>query len=274
MLHAGLDLSRNRLDVCLLSDQGEIVAEFKSPSDRDGLRGLVRRVDRYGEPVRAVVESMTGARFVHDTLEYFGWDVLIADVQRAKGLASLTCKTDKTDARVLAVLSERRLVPEIWLPDPTIRRERELARFRLHLVKHRSMLKNRIHSTLISFGEPCPVTDLFGIAGRELLGRLALPGAWRQSVDASLHLIDELDLQIAELGKELRRAGADHRYVPLLQSVPGIGWVLAYTIAAEIGDIERFPSATKLAGYSGLCPKVVQSGDQDRRGPLTKHGPK
>jgi transposase len=274
MLHAGLDLSRNRLDVCLLSDQGEIVEEFKSPADRDGLAGLVRRVGRHGEPVRAVVESMTGARFVHDTLEYFGWDVLIADAQKAKGLAPLTCKTDKTDARVLAVLSERCLVPEIWLPDPSIRRERELSRFRLHLVKHRSALKNRIHSTLISFGKPCPVTDLFGLAGRELLQRLDLPETWRLSVDASLHLIDELDYQIAELGKELRRAGADHRYVPLLMTVPGIGWVLAYTIAAEIGDIERFATANKLVGYTGLCPRVIQSGDRDLRGPLTKQGPK
>jgi hypothetical protein len=62
MLHAGLDLSRNRLDVCLLSDQGEIVEEFKAAADRDGLAGLVHRVGRHGEPVRAVVESMTGAR--------------------------------------------------------------------------------------------------------------------------------------------------------------------------------------------------------------------
>jgi len=38
--------------------------------------------------------------------------------------------------------------------------------------------------------------------------------------------------------------------------VPGIAWVLAYTIAAEIGDIARFPSPTKLAGYTGLCPRV------------------
>jgi transposase len=274
MLHAGLDLSRSRLDVCLLSDQGELVEEFRSPADLDGLEGLVRRVARHREPVRAVVESMTGARFVHDTLERLGWDVLIADAQRAKGLAPLTCKTDRTDARVLAVLSERRLVPEIWLPDPAIRRERELARFRLHLVKHRSALKNRIHSTLISFGKPCPVTDLFGLAGRELLQKLDLPEPWRQSVDVSLHLIDELDLQIAELCKDLRSSAADHRYVPLLLTVPGVGWVLAYTIAAEIGDISRFASATKLQGYTGLCPRVVQSGDKDRRGPLSKHGPK
>jgi transposase len=143
MLHAGLDLSRKRLDVCLLSDQCELVEEFQVPTDADGVAGLARHVLDYGEPVRGVIESMTGARFIHDTLERFGWDVLIADAQKVKGLAPLACKTDKIDARVLAVLSERCLVPEVWLPDPSVRAERELARFRLHLVKHRSMLKNR-----------------------------------------------------------------------------------------------------------------------------------
>jgi transposase len=62
--------------------------------------------------------------------------------------------------------------------------------------------------------------------------------------------------------------------VPLLTTIPGIAWVLAYTIAAEIGDISRFPSPTKLAGYTGLCPRVYQSGESDRRGPLSKHGPR
>jgi transposase len=50
--------------------------------------------------------------------------------------------------------------------------------------------------------------------------------------------------------------------------------VLAYTIAAEIGDIGRFPSPRKLAGYTGLCPRVYQSGERDLRGPLAKQGPK
>ncbi len=122
MLHAGLDLSRKRLDVCLLSEQGELVEEFAAPPDADGLRGLVRHVGHHGQPVRAVIESMTGARFVHDTLEQLGWDVLIADAQKVKGLAPLACKTDKIDARVLAVLSQRDLVPAIWLPDPRVRR--------------------------------------------------------------------------------------------------------------------------------------------------------
>jgi transposase len=274
MLHAGLDLSRRKLDVCLLSAGGEIVEEFASPPDADGLRGLTRRVGSHGLAVRGVIESMTGARFVHDRLEELGWDVLIADAAKVKGLAPLACKTDKIDARVLAVLSERDLVPEIWLPDPRVRRERELARFRMHLVKHRSMLKHRIHATLITFGHPCPVSDLFGVAGRELLERLAIPQPWRGTVDASLELIGDLDRQIATINHDLRSGGADHPYVPLLLTVPGIGWVLAFTIAAEIGDISRFATPKKLCGYTGLCPRVNQSGDRDRRGPLTKQGPK
>ena len=54
---------------------------------------------------------MTGARFVHDTLERYGWEVEIADAQKVKGLAPLAVKTDRIDARVLAVLSQRDLVP-------------------------------------------------------------------------------------------------------------------------------------------------------------------
>jgi len=275
MLHAGLDLSRRKVDVCLLSDQGEHLDQLVAPPDADGLRTLARRIEEiHAEPVSAAIESMTGARFVHDTLEQAGWAVEIADAERVKGFAPIACKTDKVDSKVLATLSQRDLVPAIWLPDPRVREERELARFRLHLVKHKSALKNRIHSVLMSFGRPCPVTDLFGAQGRKLLARLDVPEPWLGDVCASLELIDHLERQITAAEKRLRAGHADHPYIPLLRSVPGIGWVLAFTIAAEIGEIERFASPEKLTGYSGLCPRVSQSGERDRRGPLTKHGPR
>jgi transposase len=238
------------------------------------LRTLARRIDEvHAEPVCAVIESMTGARIVHDTLEACGWDVEIADAQRVKGLAPLACKTDKTDSLVLATLSQRDLVPAIWLPDPRVRDLRELARFRMHLVQHKSALKCRIHSPLINFGRPCPVTDLFGVEGRRLLEKLDVPEPWRSNVSASIELIDHLEDQIDLINRRLRAEHADHPYIPLLKTVPGIRWVLAFTIAAEIGDIARFPSPQKFTGYTGLCPRVVQSGDADRRGPLTKHAP-
>ena len=210
MLHAGLDLSRKRLDFCLLDESGEQVEVGAAPPDADGLRSLARRLARHEQPVRAAIESMNGARFVHDQLELAGWQVEIADALKVKGLAPLACKTDRIDAWVLAELSRRDLVPAIWLPDPSVRAERERARFRLHLVRHRSSLKQRVHAVLLAHGKPCPVSDLFGVAGRALLERLALPEPWAGTVAASLRLIDELDLQIATGEAELRRLGADH----------------------------------------------------------------
>jgi transposase len=273
MVHVGLDLSRTRLDVHVMDESGAPLVVTTALPEAGGLAALAGRIGaEFGGPVYAAIESMNGARFVHDQLELAGWQVEIADAQKVKGLAPLACKTDKIDSWVLAELSRRDLVPAIWLPTPTVRAERERARWRLHLVRHRTALKNRIHATLLAFGHPCPVSDLFGTGGRELLARLALPEPWAADTTAALHLIDELDHEIAECERVLRQVGADHRYVPLLMTTPGIGWVLGYTIAAEIGDITRFASPTKLAGYTGLCPRVYQSGGKDHRGPLAKNG--
>jgi hypothetical protein len=81
------------------------------------------------------------------------------------------------------------------------------------------------------------------------------PSHGKSTIEASLRLIDDLEREITDCERELRQLGVDHRYVPLLCTVQGIGWVLAYTIAAELGDINRFPTPRKLAGYSGLCPR-------------------
>lgn len=274
MLYAGLDLSRKRLDVHVLREDGSSALVTAVAPDADALRTLARRVAADGEPVRATIESMNGARFVHDSLEFAGWEVLIADAQRVRGLAPLAAKTDKIDARVLAELTRRALVPEIWLPTPEVRQERERARFRLHLVRHRSALKNRVAATLMTFGHPRPMADLFGVAGRELLDSLKLPEPWQANLVESLVLIDDLGARADRLELELRTLGADHPSMRLLMTVPGVGWVLAYTIGSEIGDIGRFASPKKLAGYTGLCPLVRQSGPKDRRGPLAKNGPK
>jgi hypothetical protein len=92
MLYAGLDLSRKRLDFHLLDREGATVELGAAPPDADGLRGLSRRLARHGAPIRAAIESMNGARFVHDRLELAGWRVEIADAQKVKGLAPLAAR--------------------------------------------------------------------------------------------------------------------------------------------------------------------------------------
>jgi transposase len=73
MLYAGLDLSRKRLDVHLLDEAGVTVEVTTAPPDADGLGRLAASVQHLGERVRAAIESMNGARFVHDQLERAGW---------------------------------------------------------------------------------------------------------------------------------------------------------------------------------------------------------
>src|SRR6266508_5959906 len=100
MLHAGLDLSRKKLDVCLLSDQGEHLDQLAVPPDVDSLRRLARRIEEvHREPVCAVIESMTGARIVHDTLEQQGWSVEIADARKSRVLRRWPAKPTRTTRR-------------------------------------------------------------------------------------------------------------------------------------------------------------------------------
>ena len=206
MLYAGLDLSRHKVDVHVLDEAGETVTATWAPPTSDGLRGLAGRIALYGQPIEAAIESMNGARFVHDQLERWGWDVELADAARVKGLAPLAAKTDRIDARVLAELTRRDLVPAVWLPDPSVRAERERARFRLYLVRLRTSLKNRIHATLITFGHPVPVSDLFGTSGRELLARLEIPEPWAATLAHSLALVDELDREIEGCERDCERS--------------------------------------------------------------------
>jgi len=87
MLHAGLDLSRRRLDVCLVDDAGELVAQLAAAPDTDGLRHLARRV---AARVRAVIESMNGARFVHDTRSHRGSPAVRSNARARITRAALT----------------------------------------------------------------------------------------------------------------------------------------------------------------------------------------
>ena len=80
-----------------------------------------------------------------------------------------------------------------------------------------------MHAVLLTHLKPFPVSDLFGVRGRQLLARLGPPEPWQATIEASLRLIDELEREITDCERELRRLGADHPYVPLLLTVPGIG---------------------------------------------------
>ena len=269
MEFVGIDWASRRAAWCALDGAGELLGEGVIAADLDGLTGLVAR---RGLEVSAAVEMMSGAVWVADSLRAAGWRVQVADARRAKALAPLAAKTDRIDARVLAELCRRELVPEVWVASLDDRALRERLLRRMHLVRLRTSAKNRIFGLLSQWGLRVSVRRLRQADGQLLLERLVLPEVWRASIVEALAVIELLDQRIAPIEAELAPlAQADER-VQLLRTIPGIGSLLGLTIAAEIGEIARFPSAAKLVGYSGLAPRVHQSGESSRTGRLSKAG--
>jgi transposase len=139
MQYLGIDWGTRRAAWCALDEQGSLI-EGTIPADEDG---LVRLVARLGPDVRGCVEMMSGAVWVRDRLAACGWEIEIADARKVKAIAPLACKTDRVDARVLAELARRGLVPGVWVPSLDERALRERLRRRAHLVRLSTSAVNR-----------------------------------------------------------------------------------------------------------------------------------
>ena len=126
MQYLGIDWGTRRAAWCALTPAGELT-EGTIPADEDGLTRLVARL---GLDVRGCIEMMSGAVWVRDRLAECGWTIEIADARKVKAIAPLACKTDRVDARVLADLARRDLVPTLWVPSLDDRAIRERLRRR------------------------------------------------------------------------------------------------------------------------------------------------
>jgi transposase len=250
MQYLGIDWSYRRAAWCALSERGAIVGEGVVPADEDGLARLVLEL---GRDVRGVVEMMSGAIWVRDRLSAAGWEVKVAHARKVRDVAPLACKTDKVDARVLAELCRRDLVPELWVPALEDRELRERLRRRMHLVRMRASAMNRIFGLLTQWGLRLSLKRLRAPDAMGLLEQRGVPEVWRRSIAEALAVIDLLDERITPIDQELGPlARADARVV-LLDTIPGVGELLGLTIASEIGDVARFGSPRKLIGYAGLA---------------------
>jgi transposase len=228
-----------------------LIDEGWAPADEDGLASMVVRL---GPDAVACLEMMSGAAWVRDRLHVGGWTVQVADARKAKAVGSLAAKTDKLDARVLAELARRDLVPQVHVPTFADRELKERLGRRMHMVRLRTAAMNRAHGVLSQFGVTLAFKRLRGPDREELLIARGIPEVWRRSITEAVAVVAMLDQRLIPLEQELRPlARADPR-VRLLITIPGVGDLLGLTIASEIGDISRFPSARKLIGYSGLDP--------------------
>jgi transposase len=116
------------------------------------------------------------------------------------------------------------------------------------------------------------MSDLFADPGLALLERLEAPAPYLARVGSLRRLIDDLDVEIDLFARLIRgRLVADPGY-RAVQTIPGIGPVLAAVFVAEVGDVHRFPGPAQLTSWAGLTPKHHESDTHVHRGRITKQG--
>jgi transposase len=140
-------------------------------------------------------------------------------------------------------------------------------------VRLRVTLKQRIHAVLIRQGiAPPPVSDVFGVAGRQWLGTAPLTGWARVACAGYQAHLTAVTTDITRLETAIRQIAQGDPIVGALDRVPGIGPLLGLMIRAEIGDIRRFAHPAQVASYAGLVPRVIQSGRVRHTGRITREG--
>jgi transposase len=266
--YVGIDLHRRRSVIVRKNEAGEKLSTTRIDN---GPTALADALAAAGEHPEVILEATYGWYWAADVLGELGASVHLA---HPLGLnwGNRRRKDDERDAEDLADMLRLGRLPESWIAPPATRELRELIRYRAKLVCLRSGLKSQVHAVLAKQGVIVPVSDLFGVAGRELLENVALDQAYRMRVDSLVELIDVFDSEVATFDIEIRRRVADHPGWKAVQAVPGVGPVLGAVFVAEIGDVHRFATARHLCSWAGLTPKHHESDTTVIRGHITKQG--
>lgn len=235
-------------------------------------RGAIVSYLKQCEPGTAVAVEATGNWYwIVDEIEQAGLRPLLVHPRKAKLMMGMINKTDKLDAQGLNRLQRNGTLPVVWIPPGELRDLRELTRTRLVMTRQRTRLKNRITATLSKYGVAgSAASDAYGKGARgeleQRLGQLPPQARWvSQMLLGQLECVRGQVQQVEQRLGELVRTTAAMQW---LQTLPGIGVILAATIELEIGEIGRFPSALHLTSYAGTTPRVHASGGRVRYGRL------
>jgi len=269
--YLGIDLHLKRTYMVLMNQTGEVIDERRI-SNNEIKEYLIERVPKN---THAVMEATRNWAFMYDHLSQHVERVDLAHPKELKAISSAVVKADHIDAKVLANLARLDFLPTSYAAPKDIRDLRTYIRHRDQLVRMRTQVKNPTHAVLASYNIASPVSDLFGVEGREFLEEVMqtkLRTAAKKVLHDHLYLIDELSKQIEIVEAEIKLSPEQNQMVRLLKTVPGIGQVTATTIMAEIGDIHRFHSAKALCNWAGLTPKIHSSDVIVRHGRISKQG--
>src|SRR4030066_885928 len=276
MKYIGIDYHKQYFVATAMDERGKVISKDKVSTDRDSIRHYFKKVGT-GE-TKAVMEACYGWEYFYDEVDDLLEDVIMAHPLKTRLIAEARIKTDSIDSETLAHLLRADLIPQAYAPSAETRDQKNLLRYRSSLTAMKVRIKNMVHSVLTrnhiedkGFQE---LSDKFGKKGIAYMRAITLKGNDTAILHEYLDLLEEIEKRIKSAESRIRAVCRQDEICKLLDSIPGIGDILAVTIRSEIDDIERFISSGKLCSYAGLVPSTYSSGNRTYQGKITKQGNK
>lgn len=272
MRYLGVDLHTNSFTVCFRDETGR--EKFKSYA----MRRLLNFLFDVDKKDIVAVESTGNTRFFVESISKHVKKVIVVDPNKFDVIKKSVKKTDKNDARMLALFLSKEMVPEARMKTGLQAEIGKVVATRHTLVEQRTALINTIHNLLNAQGIREKKEMLTTVKGLERVLTLAREEDFDELVCVQLEVltaqitmlnqgIKKLEEQMVEKGKQLK--GHEN-----LSSIKGIGDKAATILLSVIGDINDFESGGKLASYFGMVPRVQCSNDTKHYGRITKRGSK
>jgi transposase len=268
--YVGIDLHRRRSVIVRMTPEGERIGPMVR-IDSDPFE-LAAQIAAWGEDPEVVLEATYGWYWAADVLAEGGAHVHLAHPLGVKGFAYRRVKNDERDASDLADLLRMGRLPEAWVAPPAVRGLREAVRHRCKLVALRSGLKAQVHAILARQGVTVAMSDLFGAAGRRFIDGVRLDPPFLARALSLLRLIDAFTFEIDVVTKRVTANLSQDPGYRAIQTIPGVGPVLAAVFVAEIGEVTRFARPQQLCSWAGMTPRHRESDTKVHRGRITKQG--
>lgn len=268
MFFIGVDLHTNSFTACRREAAGAERFETYTLSSAD-LERFCLSLDADDE---LAVEATGNSAWFRDRVLPCVGRVVVVNPSQFKVIRKSVKKTDRNDARALALFLAKDMLPETRVKSQAEAELASLTQTRDLLVKQRTRLLNKLHALHNRHGIKLKQEAL---ASRKRLLAIApepfTPLEWVEIEivrDQALSLTDA----ITKIDAEIETAASAMAGYAGLTSIKGIGPRAAAVFLSTIGNVHDFASADKLAAYFGIVPRVSQSNETDNRGRITKRG--
>lgn len=267
MNYVGVDLHKESSWFYVMDENGKRISSKSIPNKIVILKKYFECIPK---PFEIAVEATYNWYFFVDLAESYADKVYLANSYELKAFAKRNKKTDKIDAKLIADVLRKGYLPSVHIADKKTRELKECLRYRMNLVKDRSKVIFKLKTLLDKLGLQA-TGDFTTNKALESIDFTIIPAGYHSLVEKYIEQLRWYREKIYAYHKDLQEKSITDRDILNLMTIPGLSYFSAALIKTEIADISRFRNFNRLCSYAGLAPKVYQSANTSRGGPLGKN---